>query len=111
MEVHSSLLHGEASPTLERVHAGQVLHVLGAELAHELIAAERLSRPERGPADVLHLVVRHVQPLCNRAVGGVLVGARRGPGAPKSEQQHCLAQLRLTLLRQLRKPAILLHHY
>ena len=111
MEVHSSLFHSEASPTLERVHVGQVLHVLGPELAPELIVAERLSRPERGPADVLHLVVRHVQPLCNRAVGGVLVRAQRGPCAPKSEQQYCFSQLRLMLLGQLRKPAIILHHY
>ena len=93
------------------MQASQVLNVLGAELVHKSIAAGCLSRPERGPADVLHLVVRHVQRVRNRAVGGVLVGARRGPGAPKSEQQHRFSQLRLTLLGQLRKPAILLHHY
>ena len=59
---------------------------------------------------MLHLVVRHVQPLRDRAVGGVLVGARRGPGAPESEQQHRLAQLRLMLLGQLREARTLLHH-
>ena len=59
---------------------------------------------------MLYLVVRHVQPLRDRAVGGVLVRARRGPRAPKSEQQHRLAQLRLILRRQLRKALILLHH-
>ena len=62
-----------------------------AELAHELITAQRLDRLERSPADVLHLVVRHAQPPCDRAVGGVFVCVWRRLRAPKSEQQHCLA--------------------
>ena len=99
MEEDGPLLHRQPRPLLERVHAGQEVEMLRAELAHEPVVAERLSRPERGPADVLHLVVRHEQPLRDRAVGGVLVCARRGPRAPKSEQQHRLAQLRLMLLR------------
>ena len=85
--------------------------MLRAELAHELIAAQRVNRPERSPADVLHLIVRHVQPLRDRVVGGVPVRARRGSRAPKSEQQHRLAQRRLMLLRQFRQATILLHHF
>ena len=79
------------------MHTGQVLHVLGAELAHELIAAKRLSWPECSPADMLHLVVRHVQPLRDRAVGDVLACGWHRLCAPESEQHHRLAQLRLVL--------------
>ena len=99
MEEDGPLLHRQPGPLLERVHAGQKVQMLRAELAHELVAAKRLTWPERSPTDVLHLVVRHGQALRDRAVGGVLVRARSGPRAPKSEQQHSLAQLRLMLLR------------
>ena len=74
--------------------------MLRAKLAHELVVAKRLAGPERDPADVLHLIVRrHGQPLHDRAVGGVLARARRGPRATKSKQQYRLAQFYLILLR------------
>ena len=85
--------------------------MLLAKLAHKFVTAQLLFWPERRPTDVLHLVVRDVQPLRDRAVGGVLVPARCGLRAPESEQQHCLTQLRLMLLRQLRIATMLLLHH
>ena len=100
VEEDGPLPHRQPRPLLERVQAGQEAHVLRAEPAHEFGAAERPNGPERGAADVLHLVVRDAQPLRDRAVGGVLRGPRRRPRRPESEQQHRLAQLRLMLRRQ-----------
>ena len=101
VEEDGPLLHRQPRPLLERVQAGQEVHVFRADPSHELGAAERPNGPECGATDVLHLVVGDAEPLRDRAVGGVLVRARRGPRAPESEQQHRLAQLRLMLRRQL----------
>ncbi len=84
--------------------------MLRAELAYELVAAKRLAGPDRDPADVLNLVIRDTQCLCDRDIGGVLARARCGLSAVESKKQHCLTQLRLMLLGQLRETAILLHH-
>ena len=84
--------------------------MLRAELAYELVATERFAGPECSPADVLHLVVRHAQRLCNRTISGILVRSRRGLHAPEPEQQHRLAQLSLMLLGQFQETPNLLHH-
>ena len=100
VEEDGPLLHRQPRPLLERVQAGQEVHVLRAELAHEFVAAKRLNGPERGPTDVLHLIVGDAEPLCDPRVRRVLRGPRRRPRRPESEQQHRLAQLRLMLRRQ-----------
>ena len=110
MEEDGPLPHREPGPLLERVHAGQEVHVLLAKLTYEFVATKRLNGPERGPADVLHLIVRDAQPLRDRAVGSVLACIWRWLCAPESEQQHRLAQLRLQFLGQLWKATSLLHH-
>ena len=73
--------------------------MLWAEFAQKFVATQRLNGPERGPTDVLHLVVRHAQPLSDRAVSGVLMCAWHGLRAPESEKQHRLTQLCLMPLR------------
>ena len=57
VEEDGPLLHRHPRPLLERVHAGQEVQMLRAELAQKFVATQRLDGPERGPADVLHLVV------------------------------------------------------
>ena len=107
MKEDGPLLHRQPGPLLERVQARQKLHVLRAEFAQELVGTRCFVRLERVPTEMLHLVVSHAKPSCDRAVGGILVRTRGGLRAPESEQQHRLAHLCLLLLRQLRHP---FHH-
>ena len=85
--------------------------MLLVEPAHPLLLRDRLLALHRFSADVLHLIVRHLQPLSDRAVGGVLARGWRGPRGPEPQQQHRLSDLGLMLLGQLRKTTILLHHF
>ena len=67
------------------MHVSQEVNVLRAEFAHKFTSFQLLRWPERSAANVLHLVVRNAQSICNRAVGSVLARIWRELRAPESK--------------------------
>ena len=57
VEVHSPLLHGQASPTLKCFGVDQEVHVFLIKLADKLIGGGSLWWLERFPANMLYFVL------------------------------------------------------